>query len=521
MTRPIIISVVLVAGVVCGPVTAQSPGEAQSFRIDTRTLPRTGTIDERFQSFQIGFSPITGGRKWRAVDTLKGPAASAHNVADVTSDTYEDRPPVDLKNPRLRKLAAALARSYIRYSGTSGNSLYFHDSDGPIPDQMREGGREILTREAWKGAIDFARSIDARILTSFAIDATVRDSSGTWTPVRAAPWLAYTRSIGGEIYAAEMFNEPNLSSFGHGPKDYDGAQFARDLAVFRAFASKDAPAMKIVGPGDTMMRGTIPGHPSAEQLMSGTPTPKFDIISYHYYGAVSTRCAPANAPQGTSPDQALTEEWLGRADASFQEHKRLRDRYAPGKPIWLTETGGAACGGSPWHATFLDTFRLMDQQARLAKQGLSASFVSALEGENYAWLDDGTFAPRPSYWAALLWRRLMGTGVLDAGPTKPDLHVYAHCLRGKPGGVTLLAINLKGSPAEILVNGPAKVYALTAPELQGKALLLNGKPLTLGHGDALPALTSRSEASGRIGLAPESITFITQPEARNGACPGG
>ena len=37
---------------------------------------------------------------------------------------------------------------------------------------------------------------------------------------------------------------------------------------------------------------------------------------------------------------------------------------------------------------------------------------------------------------------LMGTIVLDPGGTEtPGLHLYAHCLRDKAGGVALLAIN--------------------------------------------------------------------------------
>jgi heparanase 1 len=508
----------LCAVLIATPAVSQAQGAAGPLRVDARTLPRVGTIDERFQSFQIGFSPINGGRTWRKGEA-EPQGSKPDAIADVTSDTYQDQPPIDLANPRLRKLAAALGPIYVRYSGTSGNSQYFHDSDGPIPPAMLEGGREVLTRERWKGAVDFAKAIGAPILTSFAIDATVRDASGTWTPVRAAPWLAYTRSIGGEIYAAEMFNEPNLASFGQGPKDYDGAQFARDLAVFRGFFAEAWPTMKIAGPGAVMMRGgNVPGHPTAEQLMTGQPTPKFDIISYHFYGAVSLRCAPADAPQGTGPEQALSEEWLARADAPFQAHKRIRDRYAPGAPIWLTETGGAACGGSPWHATFLDSFRMMDQQARLAKQGLSAIFVSGFAGENYAWLDEGTFAPRPNYWAALLWRRLIGIGVLDAGAIRPGLHVYAHCLRGTPGGVTVLAINLQKTSANLGINGPAEIYSLTAPELQSKTTLLNGRALTLGAGDALPALTPRRLNARAVPLGPTSINFIALPQAANPNC---
>ena len=36
-----------------------------------------------------------------------------------------------------------------------------------------------------------------------------RDAAGVWTPVQARPFMDYTRAIGGRIYAAELFNEPN------------------------------------------------------------------------------------------------------------------------------------------------------------------------------------------------------------------------------------------------------------------------------------------------------------------------
>lgn len=57
-------------------------------------------------------------------------------------------------------------------------------------------------------------------------------------------------------------------------------------------------------------------------------------------------------------------------------------------------------------------------------------------------LDEKTLAPKPNYWGALLWLRLMGTTVPESGvPIQEGLHVYAHCLRGNPGGVALLLIN--------------------------------------------------------------------------------
>ena len=75
-----------------------------------------------------------------------------------------------------------------------------------------------------------------------------------------------------------------------------------------------------------------------------------------------------------------------------------------------TETADAACGGNPWAATFLDTFRYLDQLGRLAKQGVQVVAHNTLAASDYGLLDEHTFAPRPNYWGALLWRRLESDG---------------------------------------------------------------------------------------------------------------
>lgn len=47
------------------------------------------------------------------------------------SHVREPRAPTDLANPRLRKLVSALVPLYIRYGGTTTNTVYFQDDDEP------------------------------------------------------------------------------------------------------------------------------------------------------------------------------------------------------------------------------------------------------------------------------------------------------------------------------------------------------------------------------------------------------
>ena len=101
---------------------------------------------------------------------------------------------------------------------------------------------------------------------------------------------------------------------------------------------------------------------------------------------LSERCTGASVPDG-----ALSEQWLAQTDRRLDFYRQLRDRVAPNKPIWLTETAQAACGGDRWAATFLDTFRYLDQLGRLAKAGVHVVMHNTLAASDYGLLDENTF----------------------------------------------------------------------------------------------------------------------------------
>jgi len=42
-----------------------------------------------------------------------------------------------------------------------------------------------MTRAQWTGVVDFAKAVDAKILTSFATSEGAGDSSGAWNPEQA------------------------------------------------------------------------------------------------------------------------------------------------------------------------------------------------------------------------------------------------------------------------------------------------------------------------------------------------
>jgi hypothetical protein len=500
-----------------GKIAAQAPS------LDPSHLPRLGTIDERFQSYNLEMVEVTGGQFWKPYRTNTSAATSrtAVNAGNVPTtgrpDLFEYRPPIDLANTRLRKLAAGLAPAYLRVSGTWANTTYFADSD-ETPATPPDGYRAVLSRARWKAVVDFAHAVNADIVTSMAVSLGARDAAGLWQSDQARRLLAYTKTVGGRIAAAEFMNEPNLPAMGGAPKGYDAAAYGRDFTAFAAFMKASEPGTIILGPGSV---GETTAAPSSAEFIGtrdllAASGPGIDAFSYHHYGALSQRCS--GIPGETVPEAALSEEWLARTDRTRAFYQSLRDEFAQGKAMWLTETAEAACGGNPWASTFLDTFRYLDQLGRLARAGVQIVAHNTLAASDYGLLDETTFRPRPNYWAALLWHRLMGTVVLDGG-VHERVHLYAHCRRGAHGGVTLLAINTSRTKAAALrLQAASERYTMSADDLQSGDVKLNGTTLALGSNEDLPDLVGVASPPGATELAPATITFLTIANAGNPAC---
>jgi heparanase len=503
---------------------------AQVVSLDPAKMPATGTVDERFQSYNIEMVEVIGGRFWKPYGSntseskAQEPTPQAgFTPAGIDPNLYRYRAPIDLSNPRLRKLAAALSPAYVRVSGTWANSAYFQDSENAAPANAPSGFSGVLTRAEWKGVIDFSRAVNAEIVTSVATGPGSRDAQGVWTSDQARQLFEYTKSAGGRIAASEFMNEPTYAAMGGAPKGYDAASFGRDVADFHTFLQKTTPDTLFLGPGSVgegpfampMGGGVL----KSEDLLHAAG-PVFDVFSYHLYAAASERCAGMGASSQTTVAAALSQDWLSRPEKIGAFYANLRDRFEPGKSLWITETADAACGGNPWASTFLDTFRYLVQHASLAQHGVKVIMHNTLASSDYGLLDENTFAPRPNYWAALLWRRLMGSTVLDPHTSPiPNVYVYAHCLQNHPGGVTLLVINADRQQVyEITLPSDAARYTLTAKQLQDTSVQLNGKTLQLNRDGDMPQFLGQPTRAGHISFAPTSITFLEIANADNSNC---
>lgn len=234
---PHIVILLTFAGQVSQPVSSVTIAPAR--------MPQVATVDPRFVSYNIEMVEVTGGRFWKPYAEY----SDANSQAGTDQDRFENRPPIDLANSRLRNLAKSIGPAYVRVSGSWANTTYFQDDDNPALKQPPAGFDDVLTRAEWRGVVEFSHAVGGRIMTSFVISPGTRGADGVWKPAQAKALLKYTQALGSGIAAAEFMNEPTVAAMHGAPKGYDAAAFAKDIMVFSRFLRKESPGTLLVGPG--------------------------------------------------------------------------------------------------------------------------------------------------------------------------------------------------------------------------------------------------------------------------------
>ncbi len=481
-----------------------------TLHIDTQVAK--AHVDARYLSVAIDIASVVGGPLWET--PTPGLPMGANK-----------KTPYDFSRPQLQRLAAALAPAYLRIGGTDADrTLYDLDAEpAPAPN-----GAWRLHRAQWDALNAFALKLDYRIMFTLNAGALARDEHGRWNPDNARALMVDARQRQYPVDVWELGNEVNAYPLLH--RHWLSAKsYVDDLQVARWLIDEVNPQARLAGPAVAFWPGIGEGLPLIENVMKAGG-PLLDVITWHYYPQQSFRCPVAT--NRAHAGHVLRPRELKEVERWADFVQRLASRDGPQAQVWLGETGGAQCGGEPGQSDrFASSLWWLDQLGRMAKRGQRVVVRQTLTGGDYGLIDDETLLPNPDYWASLLWRRLMGTTVLDVwGATHTaGVQPYAHCQRNTLGGVSFVLINVHPSQDSTLrlpPLGPGYLYLVEADGPRAKDVRLNGSGISLDAQGELPQLLPHAENPDSTGavevtLPPLSYAFVTFPEAGAAACQPG
>lgn len=491
---------------------------AQFVKLQASGLQKLREMNPRLVSYNVEMTEVTGGTFWKAYTDGQIDGTEAVPAPDLSKGMgamHQWYDPIDTTNPRLIKLAKELGSCWVRVSGTWATKTYYDfEGKGEVP----AGYQNRLTKEQWLNLLNFVKAVDGKLLISVANCEGLHSADEPWNPSQAEKIFSLSKQMGVPIDAVEFTNEPNMMTMTGFPKGYTPAHFRRDQDLFHKWVRENYPDCLIVGPctcdpsamgmGGGGIADVMPCCTTGE-LMDGC-TEKLDVFSHHYYNGVSERMAPMMPSAYTPAEGAMSEEYLGMAGYCAKAFAPLRDKYVPGGEMWVTESGDAGAGGHTWASTYLEVPRTLNEFGDFSTVTNGVIFHNTLASSDYGYLKHGTFVPRPSYFAALLWKRLMGDTVYASGEApREGAHVYAHSRKDGKAGYVYLVINSSWTETTTVeLPGTAEAYILTGNgKLRSRTMLLNGKELVLGENDALPTLEGVS-VSGKAELAPGSCAFF-------------
>ncbi|XP_050566539.1 heparanase isoform X1 [Cygnus atratus] len=306
----------------------------------------------------------------------------------------------------------------------------------------------------------------------------------------------------------------------------DGSQLGRDFIHLRRLLSQHPlyRHAKLYGP-DVGQPRKHTQRLLRSFLKSGGKV--IDSVTWHHYyvdGRSATR------------EDFLSPTVLDTFATAVRDVLEIVAATVPGKKVWLGETSSAYGGGAPQLSnTYLAGFMWLDKLGLAARQGIDVVMRQVFFGAGSYHLVDASFEPLPDYWLSLLYKRLVGTRVLEASVAGADarrLRVYLHCTnpqhpKYREGDVTLFALNLYNVSQNLQL--PKQLWSkrvdqyLLLPHgkesILSRRVQLNGRLLQMVDKETLPTLHEAALAPGSaLGLPAFSYGFYVIRNAKAIAC---
>lgn len=423
---------------------------------------------------------------------------------------------------------------------------------------LSHGGIKVLSREMWDAVV--GALANSNISLVFGINSGVGrpcngHEPGSWDPSTSGfdelVRYTYGESKDGATaaWAWELGNEPRAGKT-HCGLAPTAAVLAADFARLRhlvrtaAVASPFSPRPPIVAGPD--LQSSVPENFTAyrdfvnqatRSNVSGV-TP-LDATTQHFY--------PTSGRNSDASHLLLKPETLDYFSVAFAQYVNLTSptwREAGGE-VWNGETaslqnGGRAGVSDAWQSSTW----LVDMLGQSGEVGVSRSLRECLICGHYNYLDLETAAPRPDFFTAILWHRVVGSRVLGIEPPHQGrtVRAYARCsARGDDTGrVTVAVVNLDTKDVSVTValksgrvsRAPQHVYLLTSAAYPQSTSIdalanatsarLNGVVLELvgSHPYSLPALDPVEAPAGSAVTMPPLSVALVDVDAAAAACMG-
>ncbi|XWS69651.1 hypothetical protein CRYUN_Cryun04dG0197400 [Craigia yunnanensis] len=444
-------------------------------------------------------------------------------------------------NPLRIRLGGSLQDQVVYKVGRVKNCPRFKKRE----DGLFGFSRGCLPLERWDELNNLFNQTGAKV--TFGLNALIgrKESKtekglwvGDWQSQNAREFMKYTISKGYKIDSYEFGNE--LCGAGIGAR-VGAEQYGKDVIALKNLVKELHPdpktQPKVLGPGgfyDEKWFNTFL-EVSGQEVVDG--------ITHHIY----------NLGPGDDPNLITKIQdpfFLNQVAQTYKDVSKAVDKFGPWSGAWVSEAGGAFnSGGKDVSPTFADGFWYLDQLGMTSTYNHKVFCRQTFIGGNYALLDTTTFIPNPDYYGALLWHRLMGSAVLAVTQdANPNLRVYAHCAKKKPG-ISLIFINLsKDSSFNVTLSNDENLhtmrrnlesagvvrsnlefrgyqnreeYHLTplGGDIQSDIVLLNDDPLVLTDSADIPAMDPKFvDASTPISVAAHSIVYVTIRDFHAPAC---
>jgi heparanase 1 len=475
---------------------------------------------------------------------------------------------VPFTDPRLIHLAQGLAPAFLRVSGTDADYLYYDvpgDTEALSSTETGAPGPHpvsVVNESTWNGLTGLAKTAGWDMI--FGISMLNRTSNDQWRPQSAQALMEYAKQQG-IIVGYELGNEPDLDN-SHGKTNFTITPntTAQDFAaitklISEVYGQDGPPRVGDASPSNPLLAGCdvadeigfLTGF--AQELVKVSPNPSRALSTltwHHYYG---------NGADMTVGD-FVKPDVLDKVRGDILQAATLAQSMPGGNEteVWIGESGSSYDGGTPGVSDrFVSIFWWLDQLSYAALHGHGAVCRQAFIGGAYTMVDpQPALFPNSDYWAAVLYKRIMGGGQLSI-PGQEEagvaLRTYAACTRRSgtadaqgvrgvraypPGSVTALLLNVQnvtstvtfatadagrgaGSAGDGFGSGTWDLFQLTAPNtnISSKAIQLNGDVLSLQAGGVLPPINPvQLPANQPVQLPPFSASFVVIEDAGAAAC---